>query len=97
MLYNIPFENVEYQDAKALPVPNFPERAVIRFTNHMVNHEWWPRSEMNIDASVLFQACMGFDPEEFTLESNDTRCWVEDFSYPLEMANSIVKHLNTKS
>lgn len=92
----MPDANNLYPDAKVRPVPGHPDRAVIQATNHMSIDEWYPREDGGwaIDGSVLFTGCMGFDPEEFDPESNETRKWVEKWSYPLETAKAMVDQIN---
>lgn len=98
-LYSIESENVVYADAKIRVVPGHEDRAVIVYTNHMVAQEWFPceTEGMKIDGSILLSECMGFDPEEFDPKSEETRLWVEKWSYPLEVANAMVAQVNRAS
>ena len=94
-LYNIDPENV-YPDAKVRLVPGHKDRAVIAVTNHMSVNEYFPveTEGWKTDGSILFSPCMGFDPEEFDPKSEETRRWVEQWSYPVEIAKSIVEQIN---
>lgn len=94
-VYNIDPETI-YPDAKARVVPGYEDRAVIQVTNHMSVTVFYPLETegWKMDGSMLFTGCMGFDPEEFDPESKETRKWVEQWSYPLEMAKAIVAQIN---
>ena len=94
-LYNIDPQNV-YPDAKVRLVPGNEDRAVVVVTNHMSVTEWFPMETegWKTDGSILFSPCMGFDPETFDEKSEETRRWVEEWSYPVEMAKSIVEQIN---
>ncbi len=97
-LYNIDPQNV-YPDAKVRIVPGHQDRAVIVCTNHMSVDEWYPLETegFRIDGHILFWPCMGWDPEKFDPASPETRLWVEEWSYPLTMAEAMVKQLNFDS
>ena len=94
-LYNINPENV-YPDAKVIPVRGHEDRAIIICTNHMSNYEYYPceTEGLRINASILLSECMGFDPEEFDEKPEEVRKWVEEWSYPVEMAKAIVAQIN---
>ena len=83
-------------DAKVRLVPNHPDRAVVEVSSHMCVAEFYPREENGwiTDGSMLFTACMGFDPEEFDPNSDQSRKWVEEWSYPLETAQAMVDQIN---
>lgn len=96
-LYNIDPQNV-YSDAEVLIVPGHEDRAIIKFYNHMSVLEFYPveNDDWRTDGSILLSECMGFDPEEFDPKSKETREWVEEWSYTVEMANAIVAQINQK-
>jgi hypothetical protein len=88
-----------YPDASAIPVPNHPDRAIISVSNHMSIYEFYPRDDDGwaTDGSILFRGCMGFDPEVFDPKSEETRKWVEEWSYPLETTNRMVSQINQEA
>lgn len=94
-IYNIDTENV-YKDANVITVPGHEDRAVIQVSNHMSITEFYPAETegWKMDGGMLFTDCMGFDPEEFDPESEKTRKWVEEWSYPLDIAKAIVAQIN---
>lgn len=94
-LYNINPQYIYADSAKVREVNGYPNRAVIQVTNTMSVDEWYPKQNngFSLDGSVLLQECMGMDPETFELHSEETRIWVEKWSYPLEMAEAIVTQL----
>lgn len=96
-LYNIDPRNV-YPDAKVVVVPNHEDRGIIICTNHMSVYEYYPceTDGLRIDASILLAPCKGFDPETFDENDEKTRSWVEEWSYPIEMARAIVEQINHK-
>jgi hypothetical protein len=96
-LYNIDPESV-YPDARMWPVRGHEDRAVIVCTDHMSDYVFYPRETdgLRLDGSVLFSECMGFDPETFDGKSEKVRRWVEEWSYPVEMAKAIVAQINHK-
>jgi hypothetical protein len=85
-----------YPDAKIRLVPGHSDRAVIQVSNHMFVDEWYPceTEGWTTDGSILFTSCMGFDPEDFDPKSDETRKWVEKWSYPVEIAKGIVNQIN---
>ena len=96
-LYNINPQYVYTDSAKVRKVSGYPSRAVIMVTNTMSVDEFYPKQTdgFPLDGSVLLQECMGMDPENFQVHSEETRAWVESWSYPIEMAEAIVAQLKS--
>lgn len=76
--YNLP---ESAHDAKVIELANFPGRAVISYYNHMENLHFAPR---NYDLGIDGSSAINTDDESFATE----------YSYPLEMARSIVEQVN---
>jgi hypothetical protein len=87
-----------YPNAEVRPVPGYPNCAIIEVSSHMALTIFYPRdNDAWIDGSILFNDCMGFDPEEFDPTSEKTHKWVKDWSYPLETAQAMVNQINREA
>lgn len=81
----------EGTDAKVIAVPGFPERAIVRYYDHMYNLQFLPANpQLGIDAQHMLN-------ELDIIENQDVKeRFVHQYSYPLETAQRMADEINSK-